>query len=260
MKIGLKLWSTNANYISSAESLYAKGMYDLIELYVVPGTFKQYKDIWKSLSVPFTLHVPHTIHGFNLAHKVKLTSNMQIFSEVESFSKYLGASSIIIHPGITGELATSLTQFTNIKEQFNLETYNILHIENKPYMSLHNEECRGSTFEEMQVLLSATGLHFCLDIGHAIKTAIYLKQDIMAFVEKLIAFNPNVVHISDGVLDNYYDEHLHLGHGNFPLAKILTMLNKKVSNKIVIESNKNSQDNLEDFEADVYYLREKLLK
>ena len=39
---GLKLWSDNEKYISQAEKLYAKKIYDYIELYIVPGTYDRY--------------------------------------------------------------------------------------------------------------------------------------------------------------------------------------------------------------------------
>jgi hypothetical protein len=44
--IGLKLWSTNENYIEEAKRLFDNGIYQYIELYVIPNSFEKI-DLWK---------------------------------------------------------------------------------------------------------------------------------------------------------------------------------------------------------------------
>ena len=53
-KLGLKLWSINTNnYLKEAVKLYNQGVYDYIELYVVPNSLEQLEE-WKKLkSNPF---------------------------------------------------------------------------------------------------------------------------------------------------------------------------------------------------------------
>lgn len=66
-KIGLKLWSRNTDYYyDEAIRLYNDGVYDYIELYVVPNTTDTIEK-WKKLDIPFIVHCPHFAHGFNLA-------------------------------------------------------------------------------------------------------------------------------------------------------------------------------------------------
>ena len=67
--IGLKLWSTNTDhYLREAKKLYAEGVFDYIELYVVPESLKCANE-WKTLNIPYVIHAPHSAHGINLADK-----------------------------------------------------------------------------------------------------------------------------------------------------------------------------------------------
>jgi len=258
MKIGLKLWSTNDNYVTSAQKLYSDGFFDFIELYVVPGSFVKFKDIWKNFEIPYTLHTPHTIHGFNLALEDSADSNRKLFSEVEKYSDYLDASSIIIHPGIEGELTSTLNQLSKFRDTIGPPTYSKLVLENKPYISLVNTNCRGALLEEVNVILSKTGLKFCLDIGHAIKTALFLKTDPLDYLDRFFKLKPLMVHLSDGNLDNYYDQHLSLGAGEFDLSKILSKIKQNKVSLLILETSKKSQDNLDDYTFDVKYIRKSL--
>ena len=70
-KLGLKLWSTNTeSYLREAQRLYSLGIYDYIELYVVPNTLDTLEN-WKKLNIPYVLHAPHFAHGVNLANSEK---------------------------------------------------------------------------------------------------------------------------------------------------------------------------------------------
>ena len=59
MKLGLKIWSRNGNYVQPAVDLYEKGMFDYIELFAVPGS-ASYIEKWENLDIPFVLHAPHS--------------------------------------------------------------------------------------------------------------------------------------------------------------------------------------------------------
>ena len=66
-KIGLKLWSINTDYYyDEAIRLYKDGVFDYIELYVVPNSTDSIVK-WKKLNIPFIIHCPHFAHGFNMA-------------------------------------------------------------------------------------------------------------------------------------------------------------------------------------------------
>ena len=71
MKLGLKLWSINTDfYLKEAVKLYEKGIYDYIELYVVPESLDTLSE-WKKLKIPFIIHHSHFAQGFNLAKAEK---------------------------------------------------------------------------------------------------------------------------------------------------------------------------------------------
>ena len=61
-KLGLKLWSINTDYYyDEAIRLYNDGIFDYIELYVVPNSTETI-DKWKKINIPFSLHAPHFLH------------------------------------------------------------------------------------------------------------------------------------------------------------------------------------------------------
>ena len=59
-KLGLKLWNINDScYYREAVNLYKKGVFDYIELYIVPDNLSLI-DKWKMLNIPFDIHAPHS--------------------------------------------------------------------------------------------------------------------------------------------------------------------------------------------------------
>ena len=74
-KLGLKLWSINTDYYyDEAIRLYNDGVFDYIELYVLPDSFDTIKK-WEKLKIPFTVHAPHFNQGINLADYDKFDFN-----------------------------------------------------------------------------------------------------------------------------------------------------------------------------------------
>lgn len=254
MKLGLKLWSNNTDsYLIEADKLYKKGIYDYIELYVVPNTLDSLPK-WKSLDVPYTLHAPHFAHGVNLSKKEYEESNLTIFSEVQQFYDELSAEYIVVHSGIDGEIEETAKQFKNIIAR-DSQKINYL-IENKPYKAIPNKMlgdfCVGTTIENIEYILNEVGCGFCLDVGHAVCTANTLKLNPYEYLEEFNKFNPQCYHLSDNFIDNEYDKHLHFGEGNYDFKKIFDIID--LSKNIAIETNKNSKENLEDFVKDVEFL------
>jgi deoxyribonuclease-4 len=60
MKIGLKLWSVNVSLIPEAERLINDGLFEYVELTIVPGS-----DItpFTDASLPMVVHAPTDRHG-----------------------------------------------------------------------------------------------------------------------------------------------------------------------------------------------------
>lgn len=256
MNIGLKLWSNNTDYyFDEAEKLYEQGIYDYIELYVVPGTLPSL-DNWKTLNIPFTLHAPHFAHGINLAKKECEKTNFEIFKEVKQFADGLKAEYVVVHSGIDGSIEETARQFKNIIA--NLSSLNSKYIiENKPYKALPNkmkgEFCRGALVEEIEFVINETGCGFCLDVGHAICSSNTLKENPYEFLKNFNTLNPTCYHLSDNFIDSEFDKHLHFGNGNYDFKKIFDIIN--ADKNIAIETNKENKENLNDFIQDVKWLR-----
>jgi endonuclease IV len=163
-KIGLKLWSINSGcYHDEAKRLYAEGIFDYIELYVVPGGLDLKK--WEKLNIPFVVHCPHFAHGFNLAKSEKKENNLKIFEQVKKYADALNVLYIIFHGGIDGSIEETAIQLASFNEKRAL-------IENKPYIALPNrmrgDFCRGYNPDEIKTVKEVANCGFCLDFGHAI--------------------------------------------------------------------------------------------
>lgn len=250
MKLGLKLWSNNTDsYLIEAEKLYKDGIYNYIELYVVPDTVERINK-WKKLDIPFTLHAPHFAHGVNLAKKEHEDVNFKIFDEVKQFSKELNAEYIVVHSGIDGRIEETVRQLKEIKLE------NML-IENKPYRALPNkmkgEFCRGATFEEIKFVIDEIKCGFCLDIGHSFCSANTINLNPYQYLTKFNMLKPTCYHISDNDINTEFDSHMHFGQGNYNFKKIFGIINTEKN--IAIETNKNSKENLDDFVEDVKWLK-----
>lgn len=246
-KLGLKLWSTNRNYVEEAVQLFKNNAFQYIELYIVPGSYTEYIEMWLNTDIPFAIHAPHFRHGMNLARKDNFSKNLALADETLKFADMLKAEVIIFHPGIAG----------NIKEtvfHLNLIDDNRIIVENKPYFALNDGLiCNGISPEEIRYILENTNTGFCLDIGHAFCSANAQKVQPMKFLKEFISLNPKMYHLTDGEADGIYDRHYHFGQGNFDINEILELI--PGNSLITIETIKNFRENLSDFDKDISYLR-----
>lgn len=246
MPLGLKLWSSNTgDYYREARKLYAKGLFDYIELYVVPGTLHTLS-LWADLDIPFALHAPHFMHGVNLAECALKKKNMMVFKEVDEFYKTLSPLYVVVHGGVCGTVAECARQISTLY-------YSRLLIENKPYVAPYNlsNRCCGATIEEIEFLTKETGCGFCLDIGHAICSANSQKLSPYAYLEAFGALGPCCYHLSDGFINSVEDKHLHFGQGDFDFGIIRSIIDAKLP--IAIETVKDSTFNLNDFISDIEF-------
>ena len=248
-KLGLKLWSINTDYYyEEAQRLFSKGVFDYIELYVVPNTLATLSK-WKELQIPFIIHAPHFAHGFNLAKKEKEESNFKIYKEVKQFADELNAQYIIFHGGIDGDINETARQLAAFNEIRAL-------IENKPYVAPLGEKrlCRGFSIQEVKRVIKKANCGFCLDIGHAICSANSQKIELYEYLSKFNELNPCMYHISGNFIDSDIDRHLHLWQGDFNFKRIFDIINKNCH--LSIETNKDSKTSLNDFEKDIEYIAE----
>lgn len=245
-KIGLKLWSINTNYYyDEAIRLYNDGVFDYIELYVVPDSLDTIKK-WETLNIPFIIHCPHFAHGFNLAKNEKKESNFKIYQQVKKFADELNARYIIFHGGIDGKVEETAKQLASFNEPRTL-------IENKPMVALPNkmggEYCRGYNLDEIKLIKETAKCGFCLDFGHAICSANAQGKNVYEYCKEFMQFEPRMFHLTDNKdITSPYDTHLHLGTGTLDIDRIKNMLPEDAI--ITLETDKNSKENLRDFIGD----------
>ena len=251
-KIGLKLWSINTDfYLNEAKKLYDKGIYDYIELYVVPGSLDTLSE-WKKLNIPYIMHNAHFAHGFNSAKAENKGKNREIYEETKRFADELNAKYIIFHGGIDGDFKETAKQLASFNDSRAL-------IENKPYIALPNRMggnfCRGATLEEIKYIKDIAKCGFCFDIGHAICSANSQNKEQYSFLHELMSLNPTMFHLSDVAdMNSPYDTHPHLGTGQLDIERLKREIFPSDAT-ISVETNKDSKENLDDFEKDVEWLK-----
>lgn len=243
---GLKLWSTNKNYIQDALILFEKEVFNYIELYVKPATLVDYSKLWEDLNIPFTIHAPHFGDGLNFSLREKHETNMKMALEAIEYADRLKAKYIIFHPGVYGNIEETIKQINELNDKRII-------IENKPQLGQKDEKCVGHTPEEIKHILKKTKCGFCLDIGHAICSANSKKINPIEYIKEFIALKPAMYHLTDGKYESQYDSHLHFTEGNYPIKDILKLI--KDNSIITNEAKKDSFENLDDFISDMKYLK-----
>lgn len=246
LKLGLKLWSTNAQYIDDAVRLYREKLYDYIELFVEPGTYRTNKTIWAGINIPFIIHAPHYDRGLNLAQRDQSEQNTVLAKEAIAYADLLHADTVIFHPGIEGDTAETARQLRLLRDPRMV-------VENKPHFGHHGVLCNGSTPEEISFIMERANVGFCLDVGHAICSANVKAVAPLDYLRKFLTLGPKMFHLTDGHYSGAEDRHDHFGRGDYPLKDILLLLPN--ARCITVETIKDSPSDLKDFEEDIYFIR-----
>ena len=166
---------------------------------------------------------------------------------MQKFADLLDAPIIILHPGVEGDLNETARQLKNIRDSR-------IAIENKPYYTVSGDQvCNGYLPEHLAFLKETCGVKLCLDVGHAYCAANALKVDRDTFFRQFLELEPEIFHLMDGHQEGVSDIHLNLGKGEFDLKQIISCYPK--GSLITLETDKQSQSNLSDFEEDVSYFR-----
>ena len=247
LKLGLKLWSVNTDaYLREAVKLYARKVFDYLEIYFVPGSGATAAE-WKATGIPCIVHAPHSRHGVNLAAADRESYNRETFAAVRKFADALSASDVIAHGGALGSIAEIVRQLKLIGDPRIL-------IENKPYLPIDrsNIKLAGSTPEEIAEIIAGASCGFCLDIGHMVASANAHKANWRDYFKAFLALKPKIFHLSDLQADSDIDQHLHFGDGSLPIGEIASQL--PPDSAVSIETKRDSADNLDDFVRDASIL------
>lgn len=252
-KIGLKLFSNNISSIKKAREYYLAGLFDYLELMAIPGTYRETIKYWKKLKLPYIIHAPHGKYGFNLSLPDMRKQNEKLFRETQKFADDLGADMIIVHPGLTGMIDETARQIKKINDSR-------IVIENNPYISLFQTKCVGSSPEEIRCVMKATGVKFCLDIAHAIKSAYVRGISYKEYIRRFLELRPKIVHICDCGISGCFDEHQNLGHGEVEFKEILAAMAPIMSGMhLTLEVPEKNYKQLKAFRKDRMYI-DKLLR
>ena len=255
-KLGLKVWSINENYAKIVEDVYNQEQFDFIELYALPDTYNETINYWTPLkkNITFKIHAPHFMHGVNFSNKDNYNNNFKLIKDSFKFADSLDTDTIIFHPGIAGDYKESAIQMSQINDSRAF-------VENKPYklettktsLLKETDKSVGAKFSELAYILENTSLKFCLDIGHSVATSNALNLDVYEELNRFNSLNPQHYHLSDGDIKSDIDLHYNIGEGNYDYNKLFEIINDNIP--ITIESNKNSNENLDDFIDDLRKLK-----
>lgn len=248
MKIGLKLYSTDIGLIPEANRLRQKGLFDYIELYVIPQTPEACLPQWKMLDAPFVIHAAHSLHGLNLAQAEKEEDNKRYFAEAGRFADNLGADWIIVHGGNNGSISETIRQIGLLGDSRII-------VENKPKIGLLDEACIGWCRADFHAFAEAGILNgMALDFVHASCAATAEGMDERLIIDGFLSFRPKVFHLSDGDTSSEKDIHLNLGKGNRNLGFYLRCI--PPGGFVTIETPRNRSKGLQDFVEDMAFLSE----
>jgi len=250
-KIGLKVWSTNLQYIPIAQELFSKQVFDYIELFAVPDSADTLI-FWKQLAIPYILHAPHSFAGLNPSDVDSRAANIELVGQVEKFFYALSPAFVIFHPGVNGDLQESIRQFQFFGEKFPA-MYKKVVIENKPLIGLREEACLGASPRDLRRLLESTGRGFCLDFAHAICYSVAAGKDWKDVLAEFLRLKPSMYHLCDGFF-SAKDTHEQLGAGEFDLPYLIKLIDQ--DKHVSLETKKNYKDSLDDFVLDAQKLRE----
>lgn len=218
MQFGLKCWSNNQALCQQLRNPEIWQFYHFLELYVVPGTFESDAALWSDLPIPyFIIHAPHFAHGCNLSLAEHREANLKLMAESKRFLDLLKAKYLIVHLGTKGMIQESIRQ---LKE---FENPNVL-VENKPEVSLDGTYCVGTSPKEIQSVLDACDVGFCLDISHAIAYSAFHQLDYEMVLKEFIDLAPLHYHLCDGDVRHTVDKHLSIGKGNYDFKTIFQLL------------------------------------
>lgn len=237
IKFGLKLWSKNKNFISEAKDLIANGVFQYVELMVMPGDDTS---LFEEAKIPYILHIPHDEFGFNIGEKESWEKSLKILQESIKLADRVSAKYMILHPGF-GEIQAAKKFLENVNDERII-------IENMPAVGINNgeiiEKMIGYNPDQIKELMDRR-FGFCIDFEHASKAAMNLGKDPKEFIKKFMALKPKVFHVCDGVYQPGPDQHLNIGEGEYDFNFFLDCAKGNDSRFITLETPKENYESLE---------------
>jgi len=240
LKFGLKLWSINYDLIEETKRLIEENIFNYIELMPIPDTKIA---PFRKIEVPYIIHITSENFGLNIADKKKERFNLETINQCIKWADKLNAKYLILHPGF-GEIEIAKNFLERINDKRIL-------IENMPKVGINNERMIGYTSEQIKTL-TGSRFGFCLDLNHAIKAAISLKENYKERIKNFLKLKPKMFHISDGTLKEEKDRHLAIGEGEYDFNFLANCIKESRVDYVSLET---PRTNLGSFKEDLENLR-----
>ncbi|MDR1334118.1 MAG: TIM barrel protein [Holosporaceae bacterium] len=245
------------NFVDEILGLVHDGVFDFVQLQLLlmPKSYDETHVIVreKMNDIPVVIHapiyVPPRYYGIDTGNKNAFKDNVEKLKDSQKFADLLHANVIVLHPG-TGDgeeyLCETIRQFQMINDPR-------IVVENLPY-NPNGHVLHGSSPENIKRIIDEIGCKFCFDFAHAICAANSLGKNIYDDFAKYNELHPDLYHLSDGDLSATVDSHLHLGFGNYDIAKILNEFTSENS-MIVLETRHENVVTVEPWIKDMQYIK-----
>ncbi|MDR2794335.1 MAG: sugar phosphate isomerase/epimerase [Holosporaceae bacterium] len=204
------------DFVDQILGLVKDGIYDFAQLIVLADSYAGAGAIIreKMLDIRTVIHAP--FYDVDMGNRDLPESNLGKLKDAQKFADLLYADIIIVHPG-KGDGEEYLRETIR---QFQLISDLRIAVENLPY-NPHGRVLHGSSPENIKRIIDETECKFCFDLAHAICAANSLGRNVYDDFAQYNALRPSLYHLSDGDFSATVDHHLHLGFGNYDIAKIL---------------------------------------
>jgi len=228
MKIGVKTWSSES---------FLKSFEKKADFFEIQAIEKNKYEFLKKFSKPLVIHAQHYGFGINHADKTIYKKNLKSINFARKMADSFKSKIIIMHPGELTNKNCSKEQA--IKFAKNIKDKRIL-IENVPRSKI---ERLCTTPQETKEFLKLTNKKFCLDINHAISTALLLKQDYIKVLKEFIKLKPSHYHLGGQKIKKRLSGKLkdmtHLGfkNSNIPLKRIMKIIPKNAYITLEVTTN-----------------------
>ncbi|MFH0831651.1 MAG: TIM barrel protein [archaeon] len=216
------------------------GSIDFIEVMAIRS---QNYDFLKDYEKKIVIHAEHQLFGINPADSAKYSKNLKSIEFAMNLADSLNAKKIVCHPGAISNSSCSEEIAINFFRK--IDDRRIL-VENLPPLNYQGRAINSlcSVPEKTENFLKKTGKNLCLDISHAILSALARnKTDYNEFIKPYLELNPAHFHFSDILLEKKRD-HLHLGEGNLDIGYYRKILPKNAD--ITLETRNKASKLLDD--------------
>ncbi len=222
MEVGIKLYSTNQVTLQDIEFA------DFLEVLPVPG---KPLGAFKDLKTKYRIHCAHSSHRFNPSDPKNNPRNEAIIKEAIEAADMLRADRIVVHAGYTVKDMKITNPKINSQKFLQKFPDKRIVIENLlPY----DEGMVWVAYSPEDIAeYKDLGFGFCLDFGHAIATATYLKKDYKEYIEDFARLKPDYMHLSG--TKNGKDEHLSIFDSDQNMEFIKSTI-KKIGKPVCLET------------------------